>query len=116
MSPQSEERYWIAINGASYAISSFPLRNPMVTPTPELLIGFPTLEEAQEALDVCLHSPIAQRDVFFLRRAPDVKAGRIRLIRPEHSQPSAPGDPTMWTDSADVHGVVQEAHIKHAAN
>jgi hypothetical protein len=112
---QSEERYWIAINGSSCALTSFPLREPMVTPTPEQLIGFPTLEEAQEAQRVCLYAPIEEANEFIQKLLPDIHSGRVRYIRPEHPQPSTRGA-TTWTDSAAVHELVQEAHIKHTAN
>jgi len=32
------ERYWIAINGPTCAMSPLPLQNPMLTPTPEQMI------------------------------------------------------------------------------
>jgi hypothetical protein len=122
---QSEARYWIAINGSSCAISSFPLRNPMVTPTPEQLFGFPTLEEAQEAQRICLYAPIEQANAFIQSLARDVKSGRVRYIRPEHPQPPVGESEflgrtvwgtTTWTDSAEMHATVQKAHIKHTAN
>lgn len=50
--------YWIAINGSSCAMFGCPLIWPFnVLPVPEFLIGFPTLEEAIEAQQVCLESP-----------------------------------------------------------
>jgi len=49
-----DTRYWIAINGDSCALCSIPLREPLVTPTPEKLFGFPTLKEAEEAQRICM--------------------------------------------------------------
>ena len=44
--PETQDvRYWIAINGPTCALSALPWQNPMATPTPEQLLGFPTLEE-----------------------------------------------------------------------
>jgi len=45
-----------------------PLREPLVTPTPEQLFGFPTLEEAEEAQRICMtaqwHTRAAEKTVF----------------------------------------------------
>ena len=48
-------RYWIALNGASCAMSSMPMRRPEVSPRPWQLIGLPTFEEAREAQRICLN-------------------------------------------------------------
>ena len=53
-SNDGESYWWIAINGPSCARSNFPMRKPLVTPTPEQLIGFPTAEEAEQAQHTCL--------------------------------------------------------------
>ena len=104
------ERYWIAINSSSCALCSFPLRNPMLTPTPEQLLGFPTLEEAERAQRICIQAPMHEVRRFLKSLAPDVHSGRIRVIQPTHPQP--PGAPCAWTESAEAHQVVQEAFIK----
>jgi hypothetical protein len=85
------ERYWIAINGTSCATFSLPLRNPLVTPTPSQLLGFPTSEEALHAQRICLEAPMHEVRAFFKSLSPDVKAGRIRVIRPPHPQPPTRG-------------------------
>jgi hypothetical protein len=101
-----DERYWIAINGASCALTGLPLAEPKVTPTPEQLIGFPTLQEAREAQRCCLQESMGEVRRFLGSLRPDVRSGRIRVIQPPHPQPPTSG-PTMWTDSAEVHAVVQ---------
>jgi hypothetical protein len=51
--------YWIAINRSSCAMCSIPMdQPPIVSPTPELLVGFPTLAEAKAAQTLCLTAPI----------------------------------------------------------
>jgi hypothetical protein len=112
-----DERYWIAINGPTCAIASFPLRNPMVTPTPEQMLGFPTLEEAERAQRISTQAPMDEVRRFFASLAPDVHAGRIRVIQPKHPQPHPkPSEPTVWTEDSDAHEVVQQAFIKTTSN
>jgi hypothetical protein len=109
----SDKRYWIAINGAGCALASMPMRNPMVTPTPQQLIGFPTLEEAEEVQRICLKASLRKiRRLWEESLRSDVESGRIRVINPAHPQPPTSG-PTMWTDSDDVmHALVQKAHLE----
>ncbi|MEQ1843413.1 MAG: hypothetical protein ABL994_23650, partial [Verrucomicrobiales bacterium] len=65
-------RYYIAINGASCAISRFPCpRRPEPIPRAQALIGFPTLEEAEEAQSLCLTSPIPHVEEAVARWAKD---------------------------------------------
>src|SRR5437870_1625321 len=101
-----DDRYWIAINGSSCAISSLPMRNPMVTPTPWQMLGFPTYEEAERAQRVCLQAPIDEVRRFVDSLRPDVMSGRIRVIQPKYPQPPTKG-PTIWTESTDAHAAVQ---------
>jgi hypothetical protein len=91
MNDESKTFYWIAVNGASCAMSSFPMRHPRVTPTPEQMWGFPTLEEAQRAQCICLNEPMPKVIKFLSSLAPDISAGRIRYIRPAHPQPPTTG-------------------------
>jgi hypothetical protein len=111
----SEWKYWIALNGSSCAISSLPLRQPHVTPTPVELVGFPTFEEAYDAQQICLHAPIEEVRRFLRGLIPDIRSGRLRLIQPKHPQPPTRGQ-TLWTDSSEVHGLVQRAHIQSTSN
>jgi hypothetical protein len=92
------ERYWIAINGSSCALSAIPLRNPIVTPTPQHLLGFPTLEEAERAQHICLTAAMEEVNRFLRNLAPDIKSGRIRAIREKRPQPETTG-PTTWSES-----------------
>jgi hypothetical protein len=76
----ADERYWIPLNGSSCALSALPLQNPMLTPTREWLLGFPTLEEAQRAQSICLRASIEAVRRFMEGLRPDVKSGRIRGV------------------------------------
>jgi len=102
-----EPRYWIAINGASCTRTCLPLRHPHVSPTPERLFGFRTEEEACEAQRICLKEPLATVRQWMRESLwPAVESGAVTYIRPAHPQPPTNG-PTCWTDSPDVHAVMQ---------
>jgi hypothetical protein len=104
----SDQKFWIAINGASCAMASFPMKNPKVTPTPTYLIGFPTIEEARHAQHVCLTAPLAEarRFVDGLVAQGEAEgsavgvqdhARRIVVITPANPEPPTRGE-TMWVD------------------
>lgn len=59
-SSDKDERFWIAINGASCAMTALPMRNPLLTPTPEQMLGFPTPEEARRAQHIYLTAPMEE--------------------------------------------------------
>jgi hypothetical protein len=111
-----DERYWIAINGPGCAISPMAMSNPMLTPTPEQLFGFPTREEAERALRICVQSPMDEVRRFLKSLAPDVRSGRIRVIRPKHAQPLTEGVPAMWTEDTELHQAAQKAFINTMSN
>jgi hypothetical protein len=94
----SEARYWIAINGASCAMASFPMKSPTVKPTPQQLLGFPTLEEAQRAQRICLTEPMKKVRRFLESLAPDVHSGRIVVIQPTNPEPPTHGQ-TIWMEA-----------------
>jgi hypothetical protein len=110
-----DERYWIAINGTSCAMSPLPMRNPLLTPTPEQMLGFPTHEEAARAQRICLQAPMDEVQRFLESLRPDVESGRIRVIQPEHPQPPIASQ-SIWTESTEAHQAVQRAHIKTTSN
>jgi hypothetical protein len=71
---------------------------PIVSPTPEQLFGFPTLEESQEAQRICLESPtIEEANRFIQSLAPHIRSGRIIYIRPDNPEPPTRGV-TAWLD------------------
>lgn len=93
-------RYWIAINHHTCALSSVPMRHPVVSPTPEQLVGYPTFEEAEAAQQLCLTAPITEVRDYFKRMLPDVKSGRLAVINPPNPEtpPAVPGGSTSWMD------------------
>lgn len=93
---KQQRRYWIAINGASCALSAIPFRGvPVVAPTPTMLIGFTSFKEAKEAQGICLHDPIGAVECWLRRwaRSPDVQ-----FVQPENPEPPTTGA-TMWMEA-----------------
>jgi hypothetical protein len=97
----AEERYWIAINGASCAISRVPWIEPATIPVARQYIGFPTLQEAEKAHSVCLHGSKKEMHDYFKSLRADVMAGRIHVINPPNPQPPTQGK-TAWMESKDA--------------
>jgi hypothetical protein len=93
----SNLHYWIALNGSSCAMASFPMRDPQVSPVPQQLFGFPTYEEAKQAQKLCLTAPIKDVNEYIQSLGRAVKAGRVKYIRPTNPEPQT-GGPTMWLD------------------
>jgi hypothetical protein len=79
------------------------------------MLGFPTREEAEKVQRLCLQAPMDEMRKLLESLAPDVTSGRVRVIRPEHPQPSIRG-PTMWTESENVHQAGQKMHIETTSN
>lgn len=94
---QNQERYWIAINEASCAVCQMPLKNPVVKPIPQQLLGFPTLDEAKQAQETCLTAPISGVKRFLGSLAGRVKSGEIKVIQPTRPEPPTRGA-TLWID------------------
>jgi hypothetical protein len=101
----TEKRYWIALNQDVCAFSELPFHKPLVTPTPEQLLGFPTAEEAYEAQQLCLHAPIPEVEHFLFELRHDVWKGRVWVIQPKHPQPPTT-EVTTWTETSKVHSAV----------
>ena len=94
------KRFWIAINGATAAMYPIPLREPVVIPTPPLLIGFATERQAREAQRTCLESEIDEVQAYLGSLHPQITLGRIRIIQPDNPQPPTEG-PTLWSEGVD---------------
>ncbi len=101
---QDEEFYWLAINGASCAASSVPLRPTLqVHPTPEQLIGFRTRDEQLSVQQFLLSAPIDEVEKFMREEMPrKVHAGEVLYIRPANPEPPTRGT-TLW-DLGDFQG------------
>ncbi len=94
-SRERKECYWIAINGASCVLSSFPSTTPpTVSPRPQGLIGFPTYKQAEAAQRLCLTAPIPEvaKAIKRWRRG---KGGEVCADLPNPEPPTT--GPTIWT-------------------
>jgi hypothetical protein len=87
------DHYFIAINGPSCAITAVPFSKPPKTsPRCECLIGFPSLEEARQAHQVCLTAPM--EEVMRRMRLWHADPRIIYLVQPNPEPPSR--EPTFW--------------------
>lgn len=108
----SNDRYWIAINGASVAAHLLsPLKRPRVTPIPELLIGFSSAEEAAKAQQTLLTAPVQvmRNYLSHLLRRRD-----LMILQPHKPDPPTRG-PTIWEEDDRVEleeGAVRQAAVK----
>jgi len=92
--------YWLAMNGASCAMSSIPMPPTLkVTPAPEQLFGFPTVEEARDVQQYCLTAPIKDVARRLNSLLPRIKCGDIIYMRPANPQPPTHGV-TQWLDES----------------
>jgi hypothetical protein len=98
---KSNLHYWIALNGPSCAMASWPMKEPQVSPVPQQLFGFPTYEEAKQAQKLCLTAPIKEVDAYIQSLGTSVKAGRVKYIRPANPESFTHG-PTMWFDDGEA--------------
>jgi hypothetical protein len=89
--------FWIATNGPTCVRSIFPMRRPIVSPTPEQMWGFPTAEEAEQAQAICIYAPIEQAMDYLRGLGPDIARGRVTYFRPEKPEAPTTGT-TMWLD------------------
>jgi len=68
-----EVRYWLAINGDTVVVSPFPLPSFVkCTPTPQLLVGFETRQEAITLQQILLTAPedIVNKELVALLQVP----------------------------------------------
>ena len=86
--------YWIAINQASCAMSAIPMPGvPKVTPTPQGLIGFPTLASAKAAQQICLTAPIPT----VAEAVQGWRAGKDGAVVIDCDNPEPPQAQTFWS-------------------
>src|ERR1022692_5299590 len=87
--------HWIAINGATCALAGYPLPVPTVKPTPELLIGFPTHDEAVQAQIFLLTAPDSSLPPKLQewRMRGLFPGSDIKIVMPEHPQRPTTGAP-----------------------
>ncbi len=93
-----DQLYWLAINGASCAMSNMPMPATVtVTPRPQMLVGFLTHAEAKTAQHSMLTAPIAKcRKLMDKWKRCDDVVMRVfkKPERPTHG-------PTIWQCQGD---------------
>lgn len=92
-----ECRYWLAVNGASVAACSMPLpAYPTVSPTPQVLIGFPTREEQLKCQRFLLTGRQDKVRRFVTCTLPKLAGeGKVIVKRLRYPEPPTYG-PTLW--------------------
>jgi hypothetical protein len=88
--------YWVAINGGSAALAPFAL--PLTVkcyPTPQLLIGLESFQEARAFQSLALTAPIrvVRKKIEAMRRNP-----KAACIAPPNPQPPTRGS-TIWSSN-----------------
>jgi hypothetical protein len=93
----SELYYWVAINGASAAVSSLPMPITVeVSPRPEGLIGYRTKEEQLERQKFFLTAPIKEvNDYMKFELGKEVARNEVVVIQPEKPERPTKGA-TFW--------------------
>jgi hypothetical protein len=104
--PEQQLYWWIAINGASAAMSPMPMPQTLrVVPTPQQLIGFENYKAAKVFQTTLLTAPIPEvkRELMALR-----VTGDAVFINPDNPAPPTKGA-TMWfaSDDAEVSDAVE---------
>ncbi len=87
--------YWLAINGASCAMASFPLPMTVVaTPRPQMLVGFPSHKEAVSAQ----HSMLTARIGKCRKLLAGWKKRKDIVIKVFKNPEPTTNGPTLWQD------------------
>ena len=92
---KSTKRYWLAVNGASVAVTCVPGPIPTVTPTPTQLFGLPTREEQLAMQEFLLTQPIPAVTAKLESLRPWVMSGEIIVVSPANPEPPTQGV-TAW--------------------
>lgn len=95
---KTQRYYWLAINGPSVAASVMPLsKNVVVSPTPEQLVGYTTLEEMKKTQQFLLTAPIKKVAEYMESLPPRIRSGEVQYKRPLNPEPYPEGA-TSWLD------------------
>jgi hypothetical protein len=89
---KTKSYYWIAINGASAALSPYPLPTKVkCTPTPQVLIGIEDGAEARKIQRILLTAPLptVRQQIETLRKRTDVVYRKMDF-------PQRPSEVTSW--------------------
>ena len=92
---QHAEYFWVAANQSAVPMFSIPssFHQLQVSPVPEQLFGFPTLEEAREAQRVLLNEPMSAIRQMYKAWESRPEVATVMLAEPEEP---VFGAPTMW--------------------
>jgi hypothetical protein len=97
-----EKWWWLAINGASVAAAFGELTDPVVYPTPEQLIGYPTRKEQLRYQKYLLEAPIEDVTKYMKETVPVlIRQGQVAYRKPKRPQPPTHG-PTAWTERSNL--------------
>lgn len=90
--------WWLALNGASVAAACDELTDPVVYPTPEQLIGYPTRDSQLQYQRFLLEAPIEDVNNYMKETVPAlIRDGQLAYRKPRHPQPPTHGS-TAWTE------------------
>ena len=94
---KDDSYFWLAITGASVTASSMPLpKSVRVSPTPELLIGYRSINAQVAAQRFFLTAPIKTIDKFIKHEMPrKIKTRELVCIKPEKPKLPTRGR-TIW--------------------
>ena len=90
----SQARYWLAINGQTFVVSSRPFVKVVVRPTPQMLIGYLTRDEQLAAFYLFLNAPIWKVNAY-LERLPTLALNNVIVVK-EFRKPGQPNENPIW--------------------
>lgn len=95
---KSQQWWWLAINEASVAASPDALTDPVVYPTPQQLIGYPTRERQLIFQRMLVNAPIDELNKYLKETVPVlIRQGQVAYRKPTHPQAPVHG-PTAWVE------------------
>ena len=91
---ENQDRFWLAINGASAAVMPVPCSKVVVRPTPQMLIGYSTRDEQLKAQDLLLNAPIEEVETYMGSLQKLAKDGTVKIQTFKNPEP--PVSATRW--------------------
>ncbi len=89
--------YWVAVNKHAVACSEFPWDSTVVVnPTPQMIIGYETAEEAVEKARFMVSAPLKEVHNYFLSLRKLLPTGKINIKT--FSDPEEPQPMTTWSN------------------
>lgn len=100
--------WWLAVNQASVAASATELTDPVVYPTPQQLIGYPTRESQLTQQRFLLDAPINDVKEYMTVTVPALlREGKLAYRKPRQPQPPTRGT-TIWTERTNLEEMENE--------